>query len=67
MTLSREVVVSFFNSLLHGFDISPIIRTSMSWGEMIIGFIEVFILGWLIGATVASIYNLGKGKNESEK
>ncbi len=58
MSVSREVTIHFFNSLLHGFDVSSVIRTHMSWGEMGIGIIEVFILGWLVGAVIASVYNL---------
>jgi len=43
--------------MMHGIDVSPIIRMNMPIGEMFIGIIEIFILGWLIGATIASIYN----------
>ncbi len=31
----------------------------MPWWEMVIGVLEVFILGWLVGATVAVLYNVG--------
>ena len=53
----RETTVFFFNSLLHGLDVGPIIRMDMPWWEMIMGIIETFILGWLTGAAIASIYN----------
>lgn len=55
--LGKERAVIFFNSLMHGIDTSSIIRTNMPAWEMFIGIIEVFILGWLAGATIASIYN----------
>lgn len=32
-------------------------KTEMSAGEMTYGFFQIFILGWLIGASIASIYN----------
>lgn len=57
-TISREAAVFFFNSLLHGVDVDSILRTSMPLYEMVIGIVEIFILGWLIGASIASIYNL---------
>ena len=50
--------VKFFNSLLHGLDISSIIRTDMPVWEAVIGLVETFILGWLIGACIAAIYNV---------
>ena len=58
-TVSTETAVTFFNRLIHGINVTPLLRTEMPLWEMGIGIIEVFILGWLIGATVASIYNLG--------
>ncbi len=57
-TVSKESAILFFNSLIHGVDSTSIIRTGIPFWEVIIGVIEAFILGWLTGATVASIYNL---------
>ena len=54
---SREQAVAFFNTLLHGLDVSSILRTEMSAQEMIYGLIQIFILGWLAGASIAAIYN----------
>lgn len=58
-SVSREAAVFFFNSLFHGVDVSSILRTDMPVWEMITGLVETFILGWLIGAAIASIYNYG--------
>ena len=55
--LGKERAVIFFNSLIHGIDTSSIIRMNMPAWEMVVGIIEVFILGWLVGATIASIYS----------
>lgn len=57
LTVPKEAVIRFFNSLMHGVDVSPIMRWDMPWWEAIIGVLEVFILGWLVGATVAMFYN----------
>lgn len=62
LTVPRDAVVAFFNSLLHGWDVEPIMRWSMPWWEAVIGTLETFILGWLIGALVAAIYNIGARK-----
>jgi len=56
-TVGKESSILFFNSLLHGIDVSSIIRMDVPWWEMVMGVIEIFILGWLTGATIASIYN----------
>ncbi len=53
----REGTIIFFNTLLHGLDVSSIIRMDMSLTEMFIGMAQSFIMAWLVGATIASIYN----------
>jgi hypothetical protein len=58
-TVGKEASILFFNSLMHGIDVTSIIRTDMPWWEMAMGLVEIFILGWLTGATIASIYNFG--------
>lgn len=56
-TAGQQGTVLFFNSLLHGLDVTQIIRMNISLAESLMGFVEVFVLGWLGGATVAAIYN----------
>ncbi|MDI1235096.1 MAG: DUF5676 family membrane protein [bacterium] len=56
--------VIFFNSLLHGIDVSNIIRMNISLGEQLIGIVQTFIIGWLVGACVAAIYNLNFKKSQ---
>lgn len=58
MTAGKESVVFFFNSLFHGVDIAPILRTNMPWWEMVLGILETFVFSWLVGATIAGIYNM---------
>ena len=56
--LGNEGSILFFNSLMHGIDIRPILKMDMPLSEMAMGFIGIFIMGWLVGATMAGIYNL---------
>lgn len=56
-TVGHDGTVKFFNSLLHGLDVSTIVRMNVSLTEAAIGLIETFILGWLIGACIAGFYN----------
>lgn len=53
----RETTIVFFNTLLHGIDVTNILRVEMSAREMVYGFVQIFVLGWLTGASIASIYN----------
>ena len=57
VSVGKEATVSFFNSLLHGLDTAPIIRMDVPYYELWIGLLESFILGWLVGACIAGIYN----------
>jgi hypothetical protein len=63
-TVGREGTILFFNSLLHGFDTSAIIRMDVPWTESLIGLVEMFILGWLFGALIASFYNISFNKKD---
>ncbi len=56
-TVGREGSIKFFNSLLHGLDVSTIIRMDIPLWEAYLGIVQMFILGWLIGACIASLYN----------
>ena len=58
-TVPREQAVSFFNSLLHGVTIEPILRSNVPASEAFLGLITTFILGWFAGALIAGFYNWG--------
>ena len=57
---SQVLVLS--NSMLHGFDVAPILRTSVPIGEAVLGLIATFIGGGLAGSVIAGFYNLGLRK-----
>src|SRR3989338_5823738 len=57
MSIGREGVIFLVNTLFHGIDVTSLIRTAMPLSNMLIGLVEIFIIGWLMGATIASIYN----------
>jgi hypothetical protein len=54
--------VNFFNSLLHGLDVSNIVRVDVPLGESVIGIIATFIIGWQFGVCIAAIYNASLNK-----
>ncbi len=57
-TVPHEQAVLFFNSLLHGLDVAPILKTSVPIGDVALGLVTMFILGWIAGALIAGFYNL---------
>ncbi len=57
VTVGRTGSIQFFNSLLHGLDVSAILRMDVPLWEAGIGLVETFILGWLVGACIAGFYN----------
>jgi len=66
-TVPREKAIIFFNSLLHGVDVTPILRASVSPREVCLGLVGTFVLGWFAGALVALFYNLGFSGARREK
>ena len=50
-------IVNVFGSLFHGIDISKITRESVPLGSTILGLIEIFVLGLIVGWLFAKIYN----------
>lgn len=55
--VGKNATVWLFNSLLHGLDVSTIFRMEIPISESIIGIVLTFVLGWLMGLLIASIYN----------
>jgi len=64
LTVGREGAIQFFNNLLHGFDTSSIIRMDVPMGEALIGIVQTFVIGWLLGASIAGVYNFSVSKNK---
>lgn len=57
-TVSKKAAVTFFNSLLHGVDVTHVLRGGIPLWQLCLGVVETFVLGWLIGAAIAAFYNL---------
>ena len=67
ITAPHDKQIVFFNSLLHGIDVSPILRTSVPFGEALLGIISTFILAWFAGAMIAGFYNMTIWKDKDER
>ena len=53
----QEGTIWFFNSLLHGLDVSSVSRMNVLFGQTIIGLILTFGLGWITGFLIGTFYN----------
>lgn len=60
--MGREGLITFFNGLMHGLDVGPILRTHVSLGESFLGLLNSVAVGWLFGGLLASVYNFGPTK-----
>jgi hypothetical protein len=58
ITVGHDGTVTFFNNMLHGLDVSSIVRMNVPLWEAGIGIVETFIISWLIGACIAGFYNV---------
>lgn len=65
--IGASALTAFFNGILHGLDVAPIIVDSVSPLITITGFVNTFILSWLFGALIAVVYNLPAGFGEKKK
>lgn len=56
-TAGKTGTVNFFNSILHGLDVSSIVRSEISTGETFLGLVEIFLIGWGAGTFFSFLYN----------
>jgi hypothetical protein len=56
-TVGHGGTVNFFNSLLHGIDVSSIVRMDIPISEAAMGLVQTFVLAWLVGSCIAGFYN----------
>ncbi|OJW81508.1 MAG: hypothetical protein BGO69_08960 [Bacteroidetes bacterium 46-16] len=54
---SAELAFDFFNHFFHGFQAGSLIHSHLSAGEIVCGMVQTFIFFWLVGASIAAIYN----------
>lgn len=58
MMLGKDTTITFSNSIFHGLDISLIVTDKITFGQVLLGLFETFIIGLLIGVGLAFFYNL---------
>ena len=60
-SVPRSVATAMYNGFFHGMDVSGLVRPGIAWGPTLLGITGFFVVGWLLGAGFAVVYNwLGK-------
>ena len=67
LTVGRDGTIIFFNNLFHGLNVAPIIRMDVPIQEVIMGIVQTFVLGWLIGACIAGVYNISMSVSDDNQ
>ena len=67
--VGREPLILYFNSVLHGLDVSSVLRAKIGPLESLFGLINIMALGWLFGAFTGAFYNFANrlGINSGDK
>ena len=60
LVAGEDGITWFFNSILHGLDVSTVIQMNVPTGQTIAGIILTFGLGWITGRLIGIIYNWKK-------
>lgn len=53
----KDGTIWFFNSILHGLDVSSVSRMNVLFSQSIAGIILTFGLGWITGFLIGTFYN----------
>lgn len=62
--IGPQSIAYLVSILFHGLDMSALVSRQVTLGYAILGIIEVFIFGWLMGALTAVIYNWSLPRKE---
>jgi hypothetical protein len=57
--LPEETTIRFFNSLLHGMDVTSVLQREVALGNAVIGIGSWFVICFVLGVLFAAMYNLG--------
>jgi len=55
--IAKEFTINFFGAIFHGIDLGQIASNSVTVSSAILGFIEVIVIGFILGWLFAVIYN----------
>lgn len=57
VVIARDFTINLFGAIFHGIDLSQIAADNITIGSAILGFVEVIIIGFILGWLFAIMYN----------
>ena len=57
VVIAKDFTINLFGAIFHGIDLSQITADNITIGSAIIGFVEVIVIGFVLGWLFAKIYN----------
>ena len=55
--VEKDVLVQFLNSIVHGLDLSAVLRLDLGIWDSLLGLVNTLALGWVTGVLIGFIYN----------
>lgn len=55
--IAKDFTINLFEAIFHGIDLSKITADNVTIGSAVIGFVEVIVIGFILGWLFAIIYN----------
>ena len=57
VVIAKDFTINLFGAIFHGIDLSKITADNITIGSAVLGFVEVVVLGFILGWLFAVIYN----------
>ena len=57
VVIARDFTINLFGAIFHGIDLSKIVANNITVSSAVIGFVEVVVIGFVLGWLFAVIYN----------
>ena len=57
VVVARDFTINLFGAIFHGIDLSQIAADNITISSAVLGFVEVVVIGFILGWLFAAIYN----------
>ena len=57
VVIAKDFTINLFGAIFHGIDLKQIAADNITLGSAILGFVEVVLIGFILGWLFAIIYN----------
>ncbi len=57
VVIAKEFTINLFGAIFHGIELSQIAADNITIGSAVLGFVEVVVIGFILGWLYAVVYN----------